>query len=245
MTALDGAFALTQVNEVAVLVAQHLDLNMPRIEHQLLDVDLARFEGALGFAGRVAQGGGQILVPVDAAHALTAAAGRGFEQNGIANLGGGMLGLFGTGDGVLGARRERNAGLFGQAAGSGFGAQGADGFRGGANEFDARVAAGLGEVGVFREEAIAGMNRFGAVRAGGGQDLVDAQVAFAGRRGAQIGGFIRVADVERGAVGVRIDGDAADVHLAQAAHDADSDLAAIGHQYFSEHEYRILAFARG
>ena len=37
MTPLDGAFALAQMNHVAVMVAQDLDFDVARLEHQLFE----------------------------------------------------------------------------------------------------------------------------------------------------------------------------------------------------------------
>ena len=57
MAALDGAFALAQVDHVAVAIAEQLDFDVARALDQLLDVDFGIAEGALGFAGGVAEGG--------------------------------------------------------------------------------------------------------------------------------------------------------------------------------------------
>ena len=54
-------------------------------------------------------------------------------------------------------------------------------------------------------------------------------------------GFIGHADGERSAVGIGIDGDAGDVHLAERANDAHRDFSAIGDQDLSEHEGPIVA----
>ena len=50
--ALDRAVALEQVDEVAVGVAQELDLDVPRPADQLLEIDLVLAEGGLGLAPR-------------------------------------------------------------------------------------------------------------------------------------------------------------------------------------------------
>ena len=48
--ALDGAFALAQMYDVATLVAQHLDLDMARLGDEFLDEDAVVAEG--GFSPR-------------------------------------------------------------------------------------------------------------------------------------------------------------------------------------------------
>lgn len=61
MAALDGAFALTQVNQVAVVVAQNLNLDVPRFQDQLFDVDFAVAEGMERFTGGIPKSRGKIL----------------------------------------------------------------------------------------------------------------------------------------------------------------------------------------
>ena len=112
---------------------------------------------------------------------------------------------------------------------------------GGSDERDAGGLAGGGEIGILAEEAVAGVDGVGAVAAGGVQNAVDAQVAFGGGAGADVRRLIGHADVERGAVGVGVDGDAGDAHLAEGADDADGDLAAIGDQDLAEHADGIVA----
>ena len=50
MTALDGAFALSQINAVAVLVGKNLDFDVAGIGDGLLEINLVVAKGALGFA---------------------------------------------------------------------------------------------------------------------------------------------------------------------------------------------------
>ena len=65
--------------------------------------------------------------------------------------------------------------------------------------------------------------------------FVDAEITFAGRRGADEVGFVGEADMEGGAVGFAEDGDGADAEFAAGAEDAHGDFAAIGDQDFVEH----------
>jgi len=72
------------------------------------------------------------------------------------------------------------------------------------------------------------VNGLGAGGAGGVEDLVDAQVAVLGGRGADGDGLVGHAHVDGVAVGVRVDGDDGDVALAAGAGDPAGDLAAVG-----------------
>jgi hypothetical protein len=55
VAALDRALALAEREHAAVRVAEHLDLDVPRGRHELLDVDAAVAEGRLGLGARGAE----------------------------------------------------------------------------------------------------------------------------------------------------------------------------------------------
>jgi hypothetical protein len=57
-------------------------------------------------------------------------------------------------------------------------------------------------------------------------------------------GLVGVADVEGVAVGVGVDGDGADAELLAGAQDTEGDLAAIGDQYFSKHNFLPKAYEK-
>ena len=84
MTALHRALAFAEVNQVAVLVAEHLDFDVARVLDQLLDVNAAVAKGAQSFARGGFGGGGEIFGTIHAAHAFAAASRHGFEHDGIA-----------------------------------------------------------------------------------------------------------------------------------------------------------------
>ena len=67
------------------------------------------------------------------------------------------------------------------------------------------------------------------------EDLVHPQIRLGGRSRADGVGFVGLADMERGAVDVGIDGDGGDAHFAAGAHDAHRDLSSIGDQNLLEH----------
>ena len=81
--------------------------------------------------------------------------------------------------------------------------------RGRADEDDARPLARLGQRGVLAEEAVAGVDGVAAGLLRDVDDLVDAQVALGGGRGADGVRLVGDAHVEGGAVGVGVDGDGA------------------------------------
>jgi len=72
-------------------------------------------------------------------------------------------------------------------------------------------------------------------RGASGDDPLGAQIALAHDRRADVDRVIGHADVERLAVGVAVDGDRSDAHLAQSADDAHGDLAAVRDQNLAKH----------
>ena len=60
MTALDRAFALAEMNDVAVIVGEHLNLDMARPLDIAFEIDAAVLESRLGFGPRRLIGRGQV-----------------------------------------------------------------------------------------------------------------------------------------------------------------------------------------
>ena len=85
------------------------------------------------------------------------------------------------------------------------------------------------------QKAVARMYGLGARRLAGFDDLVHHKVGFGGRRGTDVDGLVGHVDVQRVAVGVRIDRHRLDSHLACGLDDAAGDLATICDQNFLEH----------
>ncbi len=146
--------------------------------------------------------GGEVGFPIDAAHACAATSGGGFQQDWIADLGGGLFGGSEIGQGLLGSGNDGSSGGEGQAAGGGFGPHLADDGGGRADEDDAGGGASLGEFRVFAQEAIAGMDGVDAVLPGGVEYPGDIEIAFGGRGGSKVGGFVGKGDGQGGSVGI-------------------------------------------
>src|SRR3546814_18425253 len=72
--ALDGAFALAQIDDIAVSVAQHLNLDVARPLDELLDEHAVVAEAGLGLVPHRLEGVAHVLFAIGKAHALAAAA---------------------------------------------------------------------------------------------------------------------------------------------------------------------------
>ena len=60
------------------------------------------------------------------------------------------------------------------------------------------------------------MDGIDSVAARGVEDAVDVEIAFGGRRGADVGGFVGKAHVQGGAIGIGVDRDAGDAEFLAA-----------------------------
>jgi hypothetical protein len=95
------------------------------------------------------------------------------------------------------------------------------------------------EVGIFREEAVAGVDRLGVGDFGRGNDGGDVQVALTRRRRADADRFVGQLDVFRLGVGLRVHGDGAHAEFAAGAQDAQRDFAAVCYENLAEHAQPI------
>src|SRR5579875_3756004 len=159
MAALHRAFALAEVNAVAVRVRKDLNFDVARPLDQLFQVDLAGAKGTLGFAGSGGKSSLQILGAIDGTHAFTTPTGGSLKHDRIADAERDIVGLFGRRQAVDTTRRTRHAGFIGRLARTGLGAERAHGSRWGVDENDAGLFARFGKVCVFGEKTVAGMDR--------------------------------------------------------------------------------------
>ena len=106
---LHRAVALEQVYEVAVGVAQDLHFDVPRLAHELLEIDLVVAEARLGLAPGHRQEFGQLRIALDDAHAAPAATPAGLEHHRVTDLRGLLLGNLDVGRQRRRRRHHRHA----------------------------------------------------------------------------------------------------------------------------------------
>ena len=173
---LHRAVALEQVDDVAGRVGQDLHLDVAGADHRLLEEDRGVAERRLRLAHRGLERVTQVLLALDPAHAAPAAAGDGLDEDREADVGGG---------GQQRCRRRRSArSRAGWAARPACAAAIARAllpvrFRtsaGGPTNVMPAAVAGLGQVRVLREEAVAGVDRVGAGLDGDPDDLLRVEV---------------------------------------------------------------------
>ncbi|CAD5264747.1 conserved hypothetical protein [Bosea sp. EC-HK365B] len=237
VTALDRAFAFAEINDVAVLVAQHLDLDMAGVDDELLDEDTVVAEGGRRLRLGAGEALGDLSRRMGDAHALAAAAGRGLDHHGIADLVGDLDRVLGVLDHAEMARNRRDLGGGRRLLRFDLVAHRGDRAGIGADEDDAVVLQRLGEGLALGEEAVAGMNGLRARLLAGGDDLVDLEIGLGGWGGADMHGLIRHLDMQRITIGIGIDRHRLDAHPLCRLDDAAGDLATVRDQNLREHAW--------
>ncbi len=227
---LDRAFALAEMDDVAVLVAKHLDLDMARLLDIFLDEHAVVAEARLRLRLRRVEALLHLFAAIGDAHALAAAAGRGLDHHRIADLVGDLDRLLGVLDHAEMAGHGRDLGLGRKLLRFDLVAHRLDGPDIRTDKDDASLLERAREGRILRQEAVARMDRLGAGRLGGRDDLGNVEIRLCGLSGADRHRLIGHVHMQRVAVGVGIDGHRLDPEPACRPDDAAGDLAAIGDQ---------------
>ncbi len=166
-------------------------------------------------------------------HPFAAAAGDGLHEHRVADRCGDRRDLGVTdrrAERLDRSRHDRDAGVDRHLAGAGLAAHPFHRLGRRADERQSRVRTRAREVGVLREESVAGMDRR---RAGSSRDVhqfVRAQVALRRRVGTDRVGLVGEPDVQARAVAVGVHGDGGNPQFAAGANHADGDFATVGNQ---------------
>ncbi len=159
MAALHGAVALGQPHGVLEVVGQHLDLDVARVLQELLHVNHGVTEGVLGLGPGHVDRIDQRRLGMDHAHAAAAAAPGGLDDHRVADGAGDLHDLLGIfGQRAFGAGDAGHTGDLHRVLGRDLVAHEANGFRLGPDEDEAGLLDPFGEIGVLREEAVAGVD---------------------------------------------------------------------------------------
>ena len=104
-----------------------------------------------------------------------------------------------------------------------------------ADEHDPGLDEGLGEGGVLRKKAVAGVDGLGPGLLGRGDDLGGVEIGLGRGRGADPDRLVGHVHMEGITVGVGIDGDRRDAEPPRRFHDAAGDFTPIGNEKLGEH----------
>ena len=178
IAALDRAFALNEVDTIAMLVAKHLDLDMARLKNELLDKDTVVPEGRfrLGLHGREALF--DFLVIGRDPDALAAPARGRLDHDRITDFLGNLHRFLGVFDQTHMAWHGRHAGLGSQLLGADLVAHRFNGVGVRADPTDPLFFKPFGEHRVFGQETEARMDRLCTGLANRINDLVGNQIRF-------------------------------------------------------------------
>ncbi len=211
-------------------IAQDLDLDVTWVVDVLLHQERPITKGALSLTrgGRDRIGKPGLLA--NESHALSASTCTRLEQNGETDLESLFREVLRILARTVVSGNHRNAGLIDQRLGFALRAHRPNGIGAGSDEDDVGLAACLRKRRILRQEAVPGVNRVGVRERGSLEDLVDAQVALAARRGAQQNRFVRLGDERHRRVCIGVDRHGRNSHLAASPHDATGNLAPVGNE---------------
>lgn len=217
---------------------------MARIFEVFLHIERAVRKGALSLRTRGVISLDQTRIVARNAHAAPAAARHGLDDDRIFELVGHFERLLLRKQNAVAARRGRDPGLLHRVAGDRLVAERAHRLGRRPDEGDAVLAARLGEIGVLRKKAVAGVNRIDVADRGDRQNPVDQQITLARSGRADADRF--VGHPHRKAVGIRlrIDRDRPDAEFPAGPDDAQRDFAAVGYQNLIEHSRFPSPFIR-
>ena len=242
---LDGAFALAQMDDVAMRVAEHLDFDVARRLDEFLQEHALVAEGGARLRAGALEAFARLLFTVSDAHALAAAAGRRLDHHRIADGIRDLRRLIGVGDDPEMPRHRGDTRLGRRLLRFDLVAHGLDRRDRRADEHNACRFERVGESSVLGKKSVARMHGLRAGLLRRRNDRLDGEIALRGRGRTDRHGLVRHLDMQRVAVRLRIDCDGGDPHPPRCAHHADRDLASVGDQDLLEHAERSLAEPRG
>src|ERR1017187_10504788 len=241
MAALHRAVALAQTDHIAVMVAEHLKLDMPRAFEEFLHIYrvIAERGQRLGLGDR--DRAQQRPLGVHHAHATPAAAARGLDDDRVADIAGDAQILFRiVAERAIGARHAGYLLATHDVYGRDFVAHEADGFGFRSDEGEAALLHALCEIGVLGQEAVTRVDRDRVRDFRGADDGWHIQVALRRGRRSNADRFVRQQHVLEAGVRGGMHRHGLDAQLATGAQNAQRDFAAIGDDDFFQHGERVI-----
>jgi hypothetical protein len=226
--ALQGALPLEQVDERTVGVPGDLHLDVAAAAHETFAVHGRVPERGQRLASGSLDGRRQPVDAVHDTHAASAPAGRGLDEQGEAQVRGGVEPLLRVGGVQVQAGQHRDSGGGHELLGGDLAAHGADRRRRRPHPHQPGGLHRRGGVGILGEEAVARVDGVGPGALGRGQDGSDVEVGGRGCGAGQPDGDVALAHVRGVGVGVAEDADGLDAQAMGGTGDAAGDLAPVG-----------------
>src|SRR6476620_7297010 len=223
----------------AMLVREDLKLYVMRIDNEFFNVDIRVAESLVRLQARGVIALYQASFMAGDAHSAAPSARHCLDHHRKADLSGDSYRFFLTLHRPIASRRNRNPRPASALASGIFVSHQPDGARWRSDKLDIAAGANLGEVAVFGEEAVAGVNRVHVGDLRSADDPIDFEVAFGTGRRPDANGFIRQLDVETFQVGLGIDGDGLNPEFFARSDDPEGDFAPIRDEDFLEHYLTI------
>ena len=231
VAALHGTVAFPQMQQIAVMIAQDLNLDVAGAGDVFFEEYGGVAECRERFVLRFLQARVEIGGLAHHAHPSPSAAHGGFDDDRVADVLSELAGFSRGFDGRFRSGQNRHSGGSGQTAGGRLVAEKFEQFGRWADEGDTGLGAGTREAGVLRQEAVSGMDGVNLALDGQGDDARDVEIGFDGGLAfADQVGLVGLETVQAEAIFLGIDGDGTQVQLGGGAKDADGDLAAVGRQ---------------
>ena len=229
MAPLDAALALAQMDNFAVLIPQHLKLDVPRMFQEFLGIHVRRPEGLLSFAAGRLIGLQKVFLAAHNAHAPAATSCRSFQNQWVANFARLFSELFFPFDNAFAAWDGREAGRFNLPPRAVLFSHQLDNLRFRADKGDFGGFAHLSKVRILGKETVPRMDGVYVGDFRRADDLGNIQVALAAAGRADADSLICETYMERVSVGFGIHGDSRDTKLFAGANHPEGDFPAIGY----------------
>src|SRR5204862_1062862 len=235
MAPLDRAFALAEVDDDAVVIAENLELDMARRLDVLLDVDVGDAEGRFRFALRDLDRVRQLRRRPHHPHPASAASRRRLDDDGKADVLRYLQRLVFTVDWAVAAGQDRHTRLLHHSPGAGLVAHQPDHLGIGTDEPDVTRFAHFRQIRAFRKKSVSGMNGVGPGDFSGADYRGDVQVAVRAARRTDADVLVGEANVQGVLVCDRIHRDGFDAELAAGKNNPQRDFSAVRDQDLFEH----------
>ena len=232
--ALQRAVAGAGDDDVAVLIGDHLRLDVARLVQVALDEALAAAERRDRLAGRRLEQLGDLLDGAGHLHAAAAAAERRLDRDRNAVLVGERDDLVGVLHRVGGAGHQRRLGAGGDVAGGHLVAEIADRLRARPDPDQPCIDHRLREIGVLRKESVARVNRVGAGLLGRIEQLGEVEIGLRRGLAAQRERLVGQPYVRRVGVGLGIHGHTCQPGILGRPDHPDRDLPTIGDKHLGD-----------